>query len=87
MSYGPFSPDTREAFTVSPEVVYSPIVPVWGFVTNRFDPHTAMPLGSANPEDQGGVYGSSRRGVFANRAGILTGTLTRDIDVLSACGR
>jgi len=34
----------REAFTVSPEVVYSPIIPVplERLATNRFDPDTAM---------------------------------------------
>ena len=33
-----------EAFTVAPEVVYSPIVPL-EFATNRVDPDTAMPAG------------------------------------------
>jgi len=38
----------REAFTVSPEVVYSPIVPVSLFKTNKFDPDTAIPNGVFN---------------------------------------
>ena len=28
MPYGEFNPETREAFTVAPDVVYSPIVPL-----------------------------------------------------------
>ena len=38
-----------EAFTVAPEVVYSPIVPVPLFVTNRFEPDAAIPYGLLNP--------------------------------------
>jgi hypothetical protein len=40
MPTGLFNPVIREAFTVAPEVVYSPIVPA-SFTTNRFDPDTA----------------------------------------------
>jgi hypothetical protein len=36
------NPVISEAFTVAPEVVYSPIVPMLLFVTKRFDPDTAM---------------------------------------------
>ena len=43
------NPETRAAFTVAPDVVYSPIVPFW-LVTNRSDPDTAMPHGTSNPE-------------------------------------
>ena len=50
MSNGEFNPEISEAFTVAPEVVYSPIVPLPSFATNRFDPDTAMPIGSFNPE-------------------------------------
>ena len=50
MPQGSFNPETREAFTVAPDVVYSPIVPLPKFVTNRFDPDTAMPIGQFNPE-------------------------------------
>jgi len=45
----PLNPVISDAFTVAPEVVYSPIVPLAVFVTNRFDPDTAMPNGSSNP--------------------------------------
>jgi len=41
-----FNPETKAAFTIAPEVVYSPIVPLAWFVTNRFDPDTAIPPGS-----------------------------------------
>ena len=44
-----YNPEISEAFTVAPEVVYSPIVPL-SFVTNRFPPDTAMPSGYAKPE-------------------------------------
>ena len=39
----------NEAFTVAPEVVYSPTVPVSLFATNRSEPDTAMPVGSLSP--------------------------------------
>src|SRR5207302_2558988 len=57
---GPFNPETRAAFTVAPEVVYSPIVPladpkVPKLVTNKFPPDTAMPLGKFNPETSAGL--------------------------------
>ena len=50
MPVGLFNPETRAAFTVAPEVVYSPIVPAPEFATNRSEPDTAMPAGSLNPE-------------------------------------
>jgi hypothetical protein len=50
MPSGVFNPETREAFTTAPDVVYSPIVPAPAFVTNRFDPDAAMPIGELNPE-------------------------------------
>jgi hypothetical protein len=50
MSVGSFSPEISDAFTVSPDMVYSPIVPVWKFVTNKFPPDTAMPFGPFRPE-------------------------------------
>src|SRR5258708_17092710 len=34
----PFSPETKAAFTVPPEVVYSPTMPEMKFVTKMFDP-------------------------------------------------
>ena len=45
---------TSEAFTIVPDVVYSPIVPVLEFVTNRSDPDTAIPAGLFNPETREG---------------------------------
>src|SRR2546429_2203032 len=36
------------SLTVAPEVVYSPIVPLAPFATNRFPPETAMPVGVFN---------------------------------------
>jgi hypothetical protein len=49
---GKFNPEIREAFTVAPEVVYSPILlsPEKVIVTNRFVPDTAMHCGKLNPE-------------------------------------
>src|SRR5580704_10845841 len=44
------NPVISEAFTVAPEVVYSPTVPLEAFATNRFPPDTAMPSGKLNPE-------------------------------------
>jgi hypothetical protein len=43
MANGTFNPVISEAFTVAPEVVYSPIVLAEDSTTNRFDPDTAMP--------------------------------------------
>jgi hypothetical protein len=47
-------PETNAGFTVVPDVVYSPIVPLPKLVpqvaTNRFDPSTVIPNGSCNPE-------------------------------------
>ena len=60
MSVGLFSPEISTGFTVAPEVVYSPIVPVLGvpngskFATNKFLPEIAMPDGSLNPETSAG---------------------------------
>ena len=56
MSSGLFNPNPEisEAFTVAPEVVYSPMLPApdtplpLGRVTNRFDPDTAMQIGRAH---------------------------------------
>ncbi len=39
------SPETSEAFTVAPEVVYSPILPLIPSATKRSDPETTMPVG------------------------------------------
>src|SRR5271157_5766997 len=50
MLYGSANPEISEGFTVAPEVVYWPIVPLKSSVTNRFDPDTAMPSGRPNPE-------------------------------------
>ena len=50
ISTGPSNPEISEAFTVAPEVVYSPIVPVPLFATNRSDPETTIPCGKLNPE-------------------------------------
>ena len=45
-------------FTVAPEVVYSPILPVslvrFKLVTNKFPPETAMPCGRLSPEISAG---------------------------------
>jgi len=49
MPHGSLNPKTSEAFTVPPEAVYSPIMPA-SFVTNRFDPDTAMLVGWLTPE-------------------------------------
>ena len=38
-----------EAFTVAPEVVYSPIVREPAFTTNTSEPDTAMATGLSNP--------------------------------------
>src|SRR5919199_6653190 len=52
---GPFSPEMRAAFIVSPEVVYSPIVPGTPdsgspkCKTNKLSPDTAMSSGLARP--------------------------------------
>src|SRR5262249_6500959 len=43
MPSGKANPLTSAAFTVAPDVVYLPIVPVCGFVTKRFDPDIARP--------------------------------------------
>src|SRR5690348_1071882 len=48
MPCGLFSPEISEAFTVAPDVVYSPTVPVPALVTNRSEPDTAMPAGAFN---------------------------------------
>src|SRR5438067_11766717 len=55
MSTGKSSPDTKAAFTVAPEVVYSLMVPLPSvaspeLVTNNLSPDTAMPCGLSNPE-------------------------------------
>ncbi len=44
-----FIPEIRDAFTVAPEVVYSPTVPL-RVETKRSEPETAMPYGSVSPE-------------------------------------
>jgi hypothetical protein len=50
MAYGKlFNPETREAFTVSPKVVYSPILLLFAIAANRVDPDTAMPAGLRSP--------------------------------------
>ena len=41
-----------EEFTVAPEVVYSPIVPAYQFVTNKSDPDTTMLTGSFKPDPE-----------------------------------
>ncbi len=40
---------SREAFTVAPDVVYSPILLLPSFATNRSDPDTAIEFGSLSP--------------------------------------
>ena len=47
---GLVNPETREALTVAPDVVYSPIVPLPSSATNRSDPNTARKRELANPE-------------------------------------
>jgi len=43
MPVGPFNPEISAAFTKTPEVVYSLIVPLPAFVIKRSEPSTAMP--------------------------------------------
>ena len=51
MSAGPSSPETSAAFTTAPVVaLYSPIVLLPRFTTNRSAPAAAMPNGKLNPE-------------------------------------
>ena len=50
MGQGALNPEISEAFTVAPEVVYSPTVLPPLFATNRSDPETAIPRGALNPE-------------------------------------
>ena len=45
MPNGLLKPEIKEAFTVAPDVVYSPIVSLPALVTNRSEPDTAMPTG------------------------------------------
>jgi hypothetical protein len=49
MPVGPFNPVISEAFTVAPDVVYSPSVPLNRLETNRVPPDTAIPTGESNP--------------------------------------
>ena len=49
MPRGSFNPEMSEAFTVAPEIVYSPTVPPLELTTKRFDPDTAMPVGDISP--------------------------------------
>ena len=53
MPDGPFNPEEmKELLIVAPVVpLYSPIVLLPLFVTNRFPPDTAMPIGKFNPEE------------------------------------
>src|SRR5205823_4388535 len=55
---GKVSPETSVGFTVAPEVVYSPIVPLAGsvppFTTNNLSPETTMPPGKLSPETSAG---------------------------------
>jgi hypothetical protein len=46
MYSGLLKPEISAAFTVAPAVVYSPIVLLLLFVTNRSEPDTATPDGS-----------------------------------------
>ena len=50
MAVGSFNPEISDTFTVTPAVVYSPIVPVAQFATNRLVPEIAMPMGRFKPE-------------------------------------
>ena len=50
MSTGNQIPLARRPDNVAPELVYSPIVPLPLFTTNRFPPDKAMPVGRFNPE-------------------------------------
>src|SRR5258708_4446674 len=49
MPQGWLNPVINDAFTTAREVVYSPIVPLTLFETNRLDPDTAIPAGPLNP--------------------------------------
>jgi hypothetical protein len=50
MPSGTFNPEISAAFTKTPEVVYSLIVPDDPFATNRSEPDTAIAFGPFNPE-------------------------------------
>ena len=47
MPTGKFNPEIKAGLTVAPEVVYSPIVPLFSFVTNRSAPENAMSPGKS----------------------------------------
>jgi len=75
MPSGPSNPEISEEFTVAPEVVYSPIVPMKEFTTNKSVPDTAMPhgLNGPNPEISREVFplwlrGSENRFSTTSRA-------------------
>ena len=67
MPVGLLNPEINAGFTVAPEVVYSPIVPVFWFVTNRLEPDSAMPQGLINPEISAGCSASSHRRIVTRR--------------------
>jgi hypothetical protein len=54
MKTGPLKPEMRAGFTVAPAVVYSPILLLKWFATNRSDPETAIPSGPINFEMRAG---------------------------------
>ncbi len=56
---GKFNPEIKAGLTVAPEVVYSPIVLLFSFVTNRSVPENAMSPGKFNPiEIKAGLIGA-----------------------------
>ena len=70
---GCFSPVTSEAFTVAPEVVYSPIVPMPSSRQTDSSGHRDA-CRVAQPRDERGVDRRPRGGVFANRAAVQFAT-------------
>ena len=68
MPNGPFNPETSEAFTTAPDVVYSPIVPLTVIRDKQVRSRHGNAIRITQPRDQRGVHDCPRRGVFANRA-------------------
>jgi len=57
MSVGSFYPEISAGSTVSPDIVYLPIVPVLELTTNKSFPATAISVGKVSPEISAGFTG------------------------------
>src|SRR6266496_4273230 len=57
MSVGSFNPEISAGSTVSPDIVYLPIVPVLELTTNKSFPATAISVGKVSPEISAGFTG------------------------------